>query len=343
MTSAGRRLVERLDRVYRRTGANLPLADPRPSHGAEMEGYFWRFTDAVQGRVVVALCGVNRHPDGHWATVAVATEPGGVVRTVAAPGARAATDRVEVHVDGVLHATDREVRVDIDDVHLEMSLDATFEWPHALGGGGVFAAVPFLGQYWHPHVLGGSASGSVRSPDGTWELDGANVYAEKNWGAGFPARWWWGQAQGFDRDDVCVAFSGGILTAGPVAMTVGGAVIRVGAEVVRLTPPFALVKSSVVDGEWSVDARSALHRVRIRGRGQSEPHVLPVPLPAERRNVDTDFEHLAGSLELSVERRGTTLYRGSSPLAGLEVGYRPGDDESQRWVEEALGALSSYR
>ena len=32
--------------LYRRTGADVPFGDPLPSHGTEMEGWFWRVTDA---------------------------------------------------------------------------------------------------------------------------------------------------------------------------------------------------------------------------------------------------------------------------------------------------------
>ena len=338
------RQVERLDRLYRRTGGNVPFGDPLPSHGAEMEGYFWRFTDAVTGRVVVALCGVNQHPDGAWATVAVATHPNGLVRSVAAPLASASTERFEVRVEGVLEATAERLTVELGDARVDVELRDRFGWPHATGGGGVFSAVPFLGQYWHPHILGGRATGTVTTAGDQWSLDGANVYAEKNWGAGFPVRWWWGQAQGFQRDDVCVAFSGGVLTAGPVAMTVGGAIVRVGDDVLRLTPPAALVRSTVNDQCWSVDARGARTRVRITGDGtRMQPHVLPVPLPAERRNADTDFEHLAAHLELEVTRNGKTLFEGASDLAALEVGYRPGDEKSQRWVTDALAAAPAYR
>ena len=66
--SAARPLVH----AYRRTGADVPFGDPVPSHGTEMEDWFWRLTDAASGRVVVAQCRVNRHRDGDWATVAVA-------------------------------------------------------------------------------------------------------------------------------------------------------------------------------------------------------------------------------------------------------------------------------
>ena len=329
---------ERLDRTYRRTGANVPFGDPLPSHGAEMEGYFWRFTDGSNGRVVVVLCGVNQHPDGAWATVALTTYPNGFVHSVAAPLAAAASDRFHVKVEGVLEASAGRLVVDLgEDARADVDLADCFGWPHATGGGGLFSTVPFLGQYWHPHVLGGRATGMVTTGGETWRLDGANVYAEKNWGAGFPARWWWGQAQGFERDDVCVAFSGGVLTAGPAAVTVGGAIVRIGEDVIRLAPPLALVRSSVSEGRWHVDARGARTRVRIAGDGtRTEPHVLPVPLPSERRNVDTDFEHLGAHLEIEVMRDGKTIFGGASDLAALEVGYRPGDAASQRWVEAAL-------
>jgi hypothetical protein len=49
--------------------------------------------------------------------------------------------------------------------------------------------------------------------------------------------------------------------------------------------------------------------------------VLPVPLPAERRNVDTDFEFLAA--HMTIELSGAIRYSGESNLAGLEIGHRP--------------------
>jgi len=46
-------VIDRLDALYRRTGANVPTGDPLPSHGAQMEGYFWLVTDVASSRVVV--------------------------------------------------------------------------------------------------------------------------------------------------------------------------------------------------------------------------------------------------------------------------------------------------
>lgn len=315
--------VDRLDRLYRRTGGNLPLGDPRPSHGAEMEGYFWRVTDVAAGRVLVVLCGVNRHPRGEWATVAIAAHPGGFIRSAVIPDASARTDRFHVSAGhGAFEADEHHVSVDLGDgARAHLSCDRLVTWPRLVGAGGIFAVLPFLGQYWHPHVLGGEARGEATVGGDTWSFDGAEVYAEKNWGAGFPQRWWWGQAQGFDRRDVCVAFGGGVLTAGPLSGGVGGAVVRIGAHAIRLAPPLTRVRTNTDGRRWEVLARGHGYRVRIVGRAVHEPHVLPVPVPAERRHVDTDIEHLAGHLTLEVT--GRTEYRGESAFAGLEIGHRP--------------------
>lgn len=291
-----------------------------------MEGYFWRMTDTAHKRVLVVLCGVNRHPDGDWATVAVAAEPGGFVRSAVLPHASAARDSFSVTAgDGAFSANADRLEVDLGgDAKVDLVLSNPVRWPRVLGAGGVFSIVPFLGQYWQPHLLGGDASGTAHVGPDTWTLTAADVYAEKNWGSGFPESWWWGQAQGFDRPDVCVAFSGGVLTAGPISAAVGGVVARVGGHLIRLTPPLSRVRSESDGQKWEVRARGHGYRVHIVGTASGPPHVLPVPLPAERRNVPTDFEHLAGHLTVGIS--GRLDYRGESDLAGLEIGHRPAAD-----------------
>ena len=299
----------------------------RPSHGAEMEGYFWRCTDVATGRVVVALCGINRSPSGPWATVAVAAHPGGFVRSVAAPDGTADPTRYHVSVPRVLEADGEHLHVDLGpDARLDLTFEDLFRWPLRTAGGGVFSALPFLGQYWHPHVLDGRVEGTATvGGDGPWSLDGARLYAEKNWGRGFPEFWWWGQAHGFDRPDVTVAFTGGVLTAGPAAVVVGGIVVRLGERVIRLTPPLVRMAAEAGGGTWHARGRGHGIEIEIQGTGRPEvAHVLPVPVPAERRNVDSDFEHLAGRLEVVVRERGRVLYGGVSELAGLEIGFHPG-------------------
>lgn len=321
-------VVKRLVDAYRSTGADLPFGDPLPSHGCEMEGWFWRLTERASGRVVVGLCSVNRHPDGDWATVAVAVRPGGLVRSAALDGAEAESSPFSVHAGtdptGRLMADTDRLEIDLDDIHLNLRFADPFEWPKVFGGGGLFSSVPFLNQYWHPYRLGGKASGTVEFSGETWSFDSAQLYAERNWGAGFPQRWWWGQAHDFDGADISVAFSGGVLQLGPIRQDVTGVVVRLGNEVIRMTPP-ALVRSHVGDGRWRVRAFTPLYQIALDGdAADRDPHVLPVPLPAERRNVDTDFEHLAGRLRCTVRKFGRVVFDGTSELAGLEIGSRPG-------------------
>lgn len=320
-----RPLLHALEAAYRRTGGDRPGGDVRPSHGAEMEGYFWRCTDPDSGRVLVVLCGINRSPSGPWTIVGIAGHPGGFVRSAIVDGGVAETDRYRVRVPDVLDADERHLDVRLDGVRVNLRFGDAFEWPLRTAGGGVFSTLPWLGQYWHPHVLDAPVDGDVALDGEAWRFEGARLYAEKNWGRGFPEFWWWGQAHGFARRDVSVAFTGGVLEVGPVATVVGGIVFRMGDRLIRLTPPTARMRTEVGGGRWLAEGRRRGVEVRIEGSGDpDDAHVLPVPVPAERRTVDSDFEHLAGSLSVVVRERGRTVFEGTSSLAGLEIGFHPG-------------------
>lgn len=94
-----------------------------------------------------------------------------------------------------------------------------------------------------------------------------------------------------------------------------------GDRVICLAPPLSIVRGQTDGKRWEVRARGNGHRVHIIGTAAHDARVLSVPLPAKRRNVETDFEQLAGHLTLDVS--GRTRYRGETELAGLEIGYRP--------------------
>jgi Tocopherol cyclase len=289
-----------------------------------MEGYYWRVTDPRSGQVVVALCGVNRAPDGDWGSVALAAQPGGYLRESVVPSASASRSGMGVAAGTALRASADELTVDLaPDARLSLRLRDRAPWPHrALGGLGVAQVVPGVGQYWHPHVLGARVEGHAVLGDRTVDLDGATAYAEKNWGAGFPRRWWWGQAQGFDDPDVCVAFAGGVLERGPLTLAATSVLVHLGdGETLRLVPPTAFTTTHTGDSAWRVNALSPRHRITIEGdSGGTEPHLLPVPIPAERRTVDRARQYLAGRMRVEVHTGRRLRYRGESRLAGLELG-----------------------
>ena len=320
--------------AYRRTGADLPFVDdPRAYHGVGMEGYFWRITHAASGTVVVVILAVNRDADGRpWGMVTVAAHPGGFVRAATVEHAWADRRGLRVRAGGgagpALEADDARLRVDLaPDARLEAAFTARVGWPRrAFGGIGPAQAIPGLSQYWHPYLLRAAVRGEARAGADALVLDGATAYAEKNWGAGgHPPVWWWGQAHGFEREDVCVAFAGGRAAAGPVAVRATALVVALGGEVVQVIRPPLPLRVAVDEQGWRLDGRTPRHAVELEGHSHgTAPHRLPVPVPAERRRMEArSAMHLAGTLRLRLRRRGRTLFEGCSALAGLERGRGP--------------------
>jgi hypothetical protein len=320
-------VLRQAHRAYRATGADLPYGDPLPAHGVAMEGYFWRFTDASSGRAVIALNGVNRDPSGSpWATLGLAAHPGGFLRTTAHQTGYASPTTLGAHAGEAFAGTSDAVAVDLGDgARLDVRVEEPALWPRrVVGGSSVFHTVPALNQYWHPWLLGGVARGSATLAGETWDLDGWTVYAEKNWGrGGFPDSWWWGQAHGFEDASACVAFAGGDVTAGPLRMKVTALVVLLpGGRLLRLGDPVVSpVRADVSDDRWLLRGRSAQWSVDVEGYAPlGAAHVLPVPLPAERRNVAGAIEHLGGTMRVTVRRWGRLVWQGTSRLAALEHG-----------------------
>ena len=291
-----------------------------------MEGYFWRFSDPSTGRVLIALNGVNRAADGHWATLGVAAHPSGFLRTVEHPEGAADPDGLGASAGDAFAGSRDRLRVDLGpDARIDVVVRDRAPWPRRrLGGSSVFHVVPALNQYWHPWLLGGRAYGEATIGAETYRLDGWATYGEKNWGrGGFPDSWWWGQAQGFAEPGACVAFAGGEVTAGPLRTTVTALVVRLpGGRVVRLgNPVVSPVEATVADESWTLRGRGGGWRIEVEGTGDlGAAHVLPVPLPAERRNIAGAIEHLGATMRVRVEHRGRQVWAGSSGLAALEHG-----------------------
>lgn len=265
---------------YRRAGADLPFTDPSRDHDIGMQGTFWRFVDG--DRVTVVLHGRSRSPSGPWSLVGIARQPGEVTWAVG---------------DGLIAAGDGWLRATLPDDAFEATWTVERPWPPraAFGGLGPAQSIPFLGQYWHPHLLRGRTPG------------GALVYAERNWGSRFAPDWWWGQAF---VGEATVCFAGG-RQFGQAPTTL---VVALPDRVLRIVPPLHRITTSTAPGRWRIRARG------VELEAEADPaaaQVLPVPVPAERRVELRSRQHLTGRLRLRVDG----VLDAETQLAGLERGF----------------------
>jgi len=312
---------------YRSSGADLPFGRLTSRHGVAMEGYFWRFTDQAKQRVVTALIGVQQSSRGPWSLIGLGAHPGQFWRQDVLMEAHARPNGPGARAGSAFFGDDRRVVVDLGpDARLDVTLSELMPWPRTrpFGGSSWFQMIPKLNQYWHPWLLGGRASGTATIGEETWHLDGAQVYAEKNWGSdGFPASWWWGQAQAFAEPGACVAFAGGQVSAGPLRTEVTALVVRLpDGKLLRLgNPGTSPVHADVTDESWVITGRSRSWQVELHGHATLDDSlVLPVPLVEELRAALGALEHLGATVTVRVHHRRSLVWEGTSHLAGLEHG-----------------------
>lgn len=120
-----------------------------------------------------------------------------------------------------------------------------------------------------------------------------------------------------------MAFAGGQIHSGPLRTEVTALVVRLpDGRVIRLgNPVVSPVRARVADDVWALEGRGYGWRIRVTGRAPlGRAHVLPVPLPSEKRNSAGAIEHLSGELEVEVSRFGRHVWSDHSPQAALEHG-----------------------
>ena len=73
---------------------------------------------------------------------------------------------------------------------------------------------------------------------------------------------------------------------------------------------------------WRLVARTPRFEIALEGRANgTPPHALPIPLAAQRRNLEgAAAQYLASELRVVVRRGRRVVFRAASALAGLERG-----------------------
>ena len=216
----------------------------------------------------------------------LAAHPGGAVRSATLPDAWAAPRGWSCARGMRFAADERSLSVDLgEDGRLRSPSPSPLPWPRrAFGALGPAQVVPGPEPVLAPVAAARAGERQRRAwATQTIDLDGAVAYAEKNWGAGgMPPAWWWGQAHGFDRPDVCVAFAGGRAGLGPLRATATALVVAVGDEVRTVVRPLRPLRVGVDERGWrlaggGIEVAGARRRRRPAPAAGARPARAPAP------------------------------------------------------------------
>ena len=310
--------------TLRRYGADGPFADPREPHGSPVEGWYWRIALPGHDRVVAVMGGVGQHAGMPWGNVVLALHPEHEDRErVVLAGVEASASKLIV--GDALQATRGRLEVAVGDVRLQCRLQPTEALRGRLWGAlGPGHLIPGLGQHWTPIELAIVTEGTVVIAGTRIDLAGGRVYHERNWGSAFPRRgWWWGAAHAFDDPALAVAFAGGPLGPRPLPAPTA-VVIRTRRGLHRFGLP-QHVAAACGPGTWDVEARGIAARARLSGRATDAGLLLSHPAGGRPGEVERlARQHLAGTLDVLLERRASGRWRtelaATSTLVGLEHG-----------------------
>ncbi|EIE26754.1 tocopherol cyclase [Coccomyxa subellipsoidea C-169] len=188
---------------------------------------------------------------------------------------------------------------------------------------GWLAALPVFEPHWQILMARGTASGWVQWGNRRYEFTDAPAYAEKNWGAGFPKKWFWVVATGFEGEPdaslTAVGARRGLLQLPGVEEDVGMVGIHWKGQFIEMVPWNGDVQWEVEPwGRWRIYAKNSQYEALVEA-GCSSPGT-PLRAPTADRGLDVfcrDSFH--GEVRLRVWRRDSAGVRRTEPLIDLHT------------------------
>ncbi|KAK1266058.1 hypothetical protein QJS04_geneDACA019313 [Acorus gramineus] len=199
---------------------------------------------------------------------------------------------------------------------------------------GWLAAFPVFEPHWQVCMAGGLSTGWIEWDGELFEFENAPSYSEKNWGAGFPRKWFWIQ---------CNVFEGAV---GEVALTAGGGMrqlpgvndryenvalvgVHYNGTFYEFVPWTSTVKWEIASwGRWQLSAENDMYMVELEATTQ-EPGT-PLRAPTGEAGLTTFCKDTCyGDLKLQIWKRkydgskGEMILDVTSDMAALEVGGGP--------------------
>ncbi|KAK9823665.1 hypothetical protein WJX72_004524 [[Myrmecia] bisecta] len=199
---------------------------------------------------------------------------------------------------------------------------------------GWMAALPVFEPHWQVLMAHGLASGWVEWEGKRYDFKDAPSYSEKNWGGGFPKKWFWITCNTFAEDkNVAVTAVGarrGLLQLPGVEEDVGMIGVHWQGKFIELVPWNGEVQWEVEPwGKWRVWAKSDEYEAVIEATSSSPGTALRAPTateglaPACRDSFCGKVHMQIWQLDANNIRRGTPMLDVTSSSGAVEVGGGP--------------------
>jgi len=211
---------------------------------------------------------------------------------------------------------------------------------------GWLAALPVFEPHWQILMSYGLSSGWIRWGKDLYEFKDAPSYAEKNWGEGFPLRWFWIQCNTFGGDGYTAITAGGGRRSLPFSVvgdTEDVALIGIHhkGRFIEVVPWNGEVTWSISPwGKWRMSGKSGNLAVELNATTDSLGTLLRAPTTAEGLTTKCR-DTFDGHVSLKVWEDGKLFLDLTSETAALEVGGGPwwGPWESKAIMKEPLRTL----
>ncbi|KAK9835048.1 hypothetical protein WJX81_007145 [Elliptochloris bilobata] len=199
---------------------------------------------------------------------------------------------------------------------------------------GWLAALPVFEPHWQIVMAQGRATGWIEWGGQRYDFEDAPSYAEKNWGGGFPSRWFWVQCEAFEGEpDAALTSVGarrGVLNLPGVEEDVGLIGIHWRGRFIELVPWNGSVSWEVAPwGSWRIFARSSAYEALVEATCERSGTPLRAPTATDGL-APFCRDSFNGQVRMRVWERDSSGERGAAPMidtrsssCAVEVGGGP--------------------
>ncbi|XP_078176751.1 tocopherol cyclase, chloroplast / vitamin E deficient 1 (VTE1) / sucrose export defective 1 (SXD1) [Carex rostrata] len=220
---------------------------------------------------------------------------------------------------------------------------------------GWLAAFPVFEPHWQVCMAGGLSTGWIEWDGERFEFENAPSYSEKNWGGGFPRKWYWIQCNVFEgtSSDVALTAAGGLRKLSGLSeeyespSLIG---VHHAGRFFEFVPWTGAVTWDITPwGYWKMTGENETHLVEIEATSKEPGTPLRAPT-MEAGLVPACKDTCYGDLKLQLWEKkydggkGKVILDVTSSMAALEVGGGPwfsgwkGKTVSNELLNRALGA-----